>query len=83
MTKLYEIEEEVVRRAYLCPRDHVCLTGKDGLYCKVTDLMKGSSDEAILVDCRKGIVCPYLKAFGKTHVCGCPVRREIHKRYGK
>jgi len=80
----YEIEEEITKRAYLCPKNLVCLTGKDGLYCDVTDLMKGSGDEALLVDCLKHIKCPYLKRFGGTTcVCGCPVRREIYKRYRK
>lgn len=81
----YTVEEGIIKRAYLCPRDHVCLTGNDGLYCKVAVLMKGAreGEEEALVDCTKNADdCPYLKKFGGTYICGCPVRREIYKSYG-
>jgi len=72
----FEIDEEITKRAYLCPRNLVCLTGKDGLYCKAAVLMKGTSEEALVVDCLKDVKCPYLKRFSGTCVCGCPVRRR-------
>ena len=79
----YEIDESIAKRAFLCPRDQVCLTGKGGLYCRVEVLMRGTDEEVPLVDCLKEVKCPYLKSFGSTFICGCPVRREIFKRYGK
>jgi hypothetical protein len=80
----FEIEEEIVSQALMCPRKNECLGGQGGLYCKVSILMRGNDGGEIpLLECDKAVDCPYCEAFGKSCICNCPVRKEIYKRYRK
>lgn len=79
----HEIEDNIVRLTDKCQRNHVCLTGEGGLYCKVAVLMRGRDEEIPLLDCPEEIECPYCQSFGESYICNCPVRKEVFKRYGK
>jgi hypothetical protein len=81
----FKIDDKIVKQAHKCTRDHICLSGNGGLYCKVTYYMVGSNknDKAALIECPKDQGCPYCQSFGNTHICQCPVRMELFKRYSK
>ena len=79
----YEIDDDTVKRALKCPKEHVCLRGEKGLHCKPSDVMSGASADAALIQCPEDDACPYCQSFGGTSICQCPVRIEIFRRYGK
>ena len=79
----YDIDDETVKRAVKCDKEHACLLGEEGLYCRPTDVMSGDSADMTLIQCPEDAACAYCQSFGGTSVCQCPVRAEIFKRYGK
>ena len=45
--------------------------------------MRGSESSAALIECPKDKGCPYCVSFGSTHVCQCPVRIELFRKFEK
>lgn len=79
----FEVDDDTIKGAGRCKKDHVCLRGEEGLYCKPSDVMSGASGEVALIQCPQDEGCAYCQSFGGTTICQCPVRIEIFKRYGK
>ena len=78
----YDIDEKIIKSAVKCDKDYICLSGEGGVYCKPTDIMRGTSSDIALVECSKDKkTCPYWQSFESTAVCLCPVRVEIYRRY--
>lgn len=72
------IPKTLLDKAVSCPNNHSCLSAKTRKVCKVID----SSGATVFV---KGETCqcPYRLSFGVSHkLCTCPVRGELHRRYG-
>lgn len=82
-----EIREEILDQADLCVRDRACLEGEENFCCRVTDVVKGTDDTYLHIECLEGmncpIVCPYCDSFGGAMTCFCPARMEIYRRYRK
>lgn len=79
----YEIDDEVVAKAASCGKERRCLSGAIEPSCTPIQLMRGSDDEAALIRCPEDKGCQYCHSFGNTHICQCPVRLAIFRRYGK
>ena len=77
--------DEIVKKAGDCKEGNRCLTGNRGLLCPVERLIGKSGGELAFVRCVQGKQCPFITPFGTSghHVCSCPVRLEIYKRYRK
>ena len=74
-----EVSEEIRQRTDKCWRGFACLSGmKDGI-CAVREQV----GDVIFVEKIKQAYCPYDVTFGYSHICSCPVRRELFERYGE
>ena len=73
----FEVSEEARQNARKCWRGFVCLSGHEENICTVRDYV----GEVLFVEKRIESYCPYDVTFGYSHICTCPVRREIYERY--
>lgn len=73
------ISEEILKKATKCDKDCRCLSsgGKD--VCKV---ISSVGPEVKFIDCTGKESCPYCLPFGNGFMCTCPVRLELHNKYG-
>jgi len=74
-----EVSEEVLEKTDKCWHAYKCLAGTRNGMCPARDRI-GS---ILFVEKADPSYCPYHVTFGYSDVCTCPVRREIHARYGK
>jgi len=77
-----EIDEVIIKRTIKCQKDKACLNGEECYDCKFESPI---SDELIFVKPKqKNTECPYKLLFGyDSHICQCPVRCEIYRKYGR
>jgi len=74
-----EVSEEIRQETDKCWRGFACLSGtRDGI-CPVRERV----GDVIFVEKIKQAYCPYDVTFGYSHICSCPVRRELFERYGE
>ncbi|MCU7812758.1 MAG: hypothetical protein KZQ77_16250 [Candidatus Thiodiazotropha sp. (ex Notomyrtea botanica)] len=78
--KRFDIDPEVVAEAIQCLDCHACLEDPEFNLCKI-DFVDDESTVMIIFgeQCRD---CGYGPGFGDGTICLCPVRKEIHKKYG-
>jgi hypothetical protein len=72
------IPKALLDKASSCPHNFACLSASTRKICRVVD----SSGASVFVksDVQQ---CPYRLSFGVSHkLCTCPVRCELHARYG-
>jgi len=76
-----EVSQEALQEAEECPRGHACLTDGDEKrpLCGVIRLL---SERVAVVEMDATRDCPYETRFANAWMCICPVRCELHKRYG-
>jgi hypothetical protein len=75
----FEVSEETRQKTDKCWRGFACLSdGPDGI-CSAKDYVSG----VLFVERAAPTYCPYDVTFGYSHICSCPVRREIYERYGE
>ena len=74
-----EVSEETRQETDKCWRGFACLSGDEDVICRVRDRVS----DVIFVEKTKQTYCPYDVTFGYSHICSCPVRREIYERYGE
>ena len=75
----FDVSEETRDRTNQCWRDFACLSGEEDVICVVQERV----GDVLFVERPATIYCPYDVTFGYSHICSCPVRREIYKRYGE
>ena len=74
----YQISNKTKELTKQCPYNFSCLTGDNWEMCSVKFMAKHIG--LFLQQClRKG--CPYCIPLIKTHICKCPTRYELCKRY--
>jgi hypothetical protein len=73
------ISDTVIEQATERERAFSCLTDNLEGSCKVR---KCVADEVLFVEDGNGEACAYLRVFGSSRTCLCPMRKEIYKRYG-
>ncbi len=71
-----KVSEQTLQKAEKCWRGFRCLSAGDGV-CPVHDEVNG----VLFVEKKGDAYCPYDVTFGYSHICTCPVRREIYERY--
>lgn len=73
-----EVSREARQKAEKCQRGFVCLSDGETPCCPVRSSVRG----VLFVKNVAAHHCPYGMSFGYSHICSCPVRWEIHDRYG-
>ena len=71
------INKKIIRKTK-CPFNFVCLSNPDKILCKAESKV-GST--ILFVKPTNGSICNYRTNFGDGHICTCPVRNEIYKKY--
>jgi hypothetical protein len=75
----FTIPEDILSNTTKCWKRFSCLhAGKDRNPCPATDNVNG----VLFVDHSGPWSCAYVMSFGRAQTCTCPVRKEIHARYG-
>ena len=72
------ISDAIIEQATKCDRRFSCLTGNLEGSCRTR---KCVADEVLFVEDGKDEACAYLRSFGSSQICLCPVRKEIYRRY--
>jgi len=62
-----------------CDKELACLKGLP-VYCSVLGTL---GHNMLTLECQDRLECRYNNSYGALHVCKCPVRHEIFKKYGK
>ncbi len=73
-----EIDENIIKKATNCSKEHKCLKEKDFIYCKAERCI---CDSVLFLVCKEQIGCNYQIAYGNCQVCRCPIRIEIFNKY--
>ena len=71
------ISQEIIDQATECDRDFSCLVNSSEPSCKISACIKN----AYFIDNLER-TCPYNIEYGHQHLCTCPVRKEIYRKYG-
>jgi hypothetical protein len=75
----YTINEEILENTINCKKNMQCLSDGKSPECKIE--MPVGANVAFIKE--KGPdSCPYMLSFGYGYICTCPIRHELHKRYG-
>ncbi len=81
----FEIDKKIIDEVTLCQHNMVCLDGDVSPYCKITECKEGENS-IIFSESKphylRGTYCCYkLSLQPPQNLCGCPVRKEIFKKY--
>ncbi len=72
------INEETKKASTECRKNFSCLSGNQLTLCKVEQCV---TDNLHFIKCINSELCSYQMSFGSSHVCTCPVRKELYNRY--
>lgn len=61
-----------------CDKGFSCLNSASAVYCNVVDTLGYAM---VQLECCDLLDCRHNKLYGSIHVCCCPVRNEIFKKY--
>jgi hypothetical protein len=75
---VYHVSKEATEACTECPRDQACLQKDRAELCRVSCSVDGAWH---FVVCAHEGPCPYKQKLWDRVLCGCPVRREIFRRY--
>ena len=76
--KKISIDPEIIEKTE-CDKDFICLTSDQSIYCSVANTL---GDSMVQLECCDLVDCRHNKLYGSLHLCKCPVRNEIFKKYG-
>lgn len=74
----FNIPREIIQEAKKCTKGHACLTDNDYHLCGI----RITTENHARMVCGKDSDCPYSSQMGDKHVCTCPVRHAIYRKYG-
>ena len=77
--KQFANRDEIKQKAAACSKDFKCLDGCIEDLCRIDVHLSEASQ---ILACAEHAECPFLQDFGRTKVCGCPIRSAIFKEYG-
>ncbi|MGD2165440.1 MAG: hypothetical protein PVH50_07910, partial [Anaerolineae bacterium] len=75
----FDVSEKTRQETEKCWRSFACLARDGHHICQVRDCV----GQVLFVERNAQTYCPYDVTFGYSHICSCPVRREIYERYGE
>jgi len=74
------IDKKVLKQAEKCPFDLKCQICKKNTICCPENMM---GRDVLFIKAKNNDLCPYKMPFGYSHVCLCPARKEIYRKYKK
>lgn len=74
----YKVGEEILNKSTECSNGFACLSNPRDRLCKVEYVIE---DRLFFVIKKKREHCRYFLPYGAYGCCGCPVRKELYKRY--
>ena len=72
-----KISQEIIDQTTECDKDFSCLVNNSEPSCKISACIKN----AHFIE-KLDRLCPYYIEYGHQYLCTCPVRKEIHRKYG-
>lgn len=76
----YQISEDAKKRTTKCCFNYECLNNVKWDTCNIEKEISGGL--SIKYMCKEKY-CNYLLYFGAVHICMCPIRVEIYRRYNR
>jgi hypothetical protein len=76
--KTLAINEEIIKKTTRCTKKLSCLAGDRDDLCKVEFCVE---EKIHFIKCLDKQPCNYRIPFGYSHVCICPVRKELYNKY--
>ena len=77
MNKRIVINKKIIKNTK-CPFNFTCLSNTNKIRCKIESNV---GNTVLFVKSTNGSTCNYRTNFGEGHICSCPVRNEIYKKY--
>lgn len=72
------INQNIIDQTHSCEFDKKCLENEDYPICSVENMI----DNQVLFVFKPSLNgCNYVFNFGESYLCGCPIRKEIYRRY--
>ena len=75
-----KINKSTIEQTTRCQKDFQCLNAKEGHSLCPAKWSVESYDR--FFECNERERCSYMASPGLARICTCPVRQEIHDRYG-
>ncbi len=76
---MLEVDKATIEKTTRCVSDFECLSNSGRNLCPAEINV---DNVGIFVNLNAASDCAYKVPFGSSHICKCPVRREIYQRYG-
>ena len=73
-----KVTEDIIKKATNCTKKFTCLSAYRKDLCKIES---HPSESVFFIEHLNDETCKYSYSFGYSHVCTCPVRQEIYRRY--
>ncbi len=73
------IDPEILLKTVHCTKTFECLHGEKSNICEVERCV---GDEVHFIKCKGTNSCNYVFSFGLSHICRCPIRKELFQKYG-
>jgi hypothetical protein len=74
----YQIGEDTKKRTTKCPYNFECLNNKKWDTCCIEKELSGG---LVIKNISRQKFCNYFLYFGSRHICMCPIRVEIYRRF--
>ena len=75
MGEMIEVSSEAIGETEQCSKYFECLFNNAEGACRVEECIDG---DVLFVEYPDKRHCSYMRPFGKSHYCTCPIRREIY-----
>lgn len=75
---MFEIDKTIINETQKCGHDFSCLEGSRECLCEVEDSFNNKI--CFIKPAGKGM-CDYRMSFGYSHICNCPIRKELYRLY--
>lgn len=75
----FKLSQKTKKLTTKCPCDFECIANHHWDTCSISGKLR---DKGLFIEEKSNRNnCSYQLSFGKTHLCQCPARHEIYKRY--
>jgi hypothetical protein len=75
----FNLPIKLIEEANKCTKNHACLKDPNYQLCGAAITTDSGTERMV---CSHGSKCPYNSTLGNKHVCTCPIRQEIYRKYG-
>ena len=80
---VFVVKDRIKNEADKCPRSFACLATAECDGRPMCEVEEVNGRSFLTLKARECILsCPYRVPLGRRQICTCPVRAEIHRKYG-